>query len=330
MHSPVAKWKGLLKLLGPIFFIFLFIRVVDPKTTLTLLAGINIEIAATSILLFPIVNAAITFRWWFICKQLQIQVFFKNLFQVYYISWFLSALPMAGISPLSKFIYLKEAGKPASRAAISITLDKLFDITGLFFFGIFGLIYFPQIVFGDMLLWIILVGTCLCACIALVFWQKTWEIIKNLLQRYANKRLQRMGRNLESDLADFWSGFNLQSLGLIMGISIAIGLLRSLVLYLLAISLNIFVDFGLIVACRALIGIVNVIPISISGLGTRDAILLLTLPLSGVPKEAAIALGFAAFLWTLCSKFSGIVFWLKQPLPSNSIRAMKFWQNTNP
>ena len=139
-----------------------------------------------------------------------------------------------------------------------------------------------------------------------------------------------MGRNLEADLAGFWAGFNLQFLGLIIGISIAIGLLRSLVLYLLAISLNIYVDFGLIVACRALIGIVNVIPISISGLGTRDAILLLTLPLSGVPKEAAIALGFAAFLWTLCSKFSGIVFWLKHPLPSDSIRAMKFWRKTNP
>ena len=92
-----------------------------------------------------------------------------------------------------------------------------------------------------------------------------------------------MGDNLEADLAGFWSGFNLQFCGLILGISIAIGLLRSLVLYLLAISLNIYVDFGLIVACRALIGIVNVIPISISGLGTRDAILLLALLIAQDP-----------------------------------------------
>nr|MBC8392281.1 flippase-like domain-containing protein [Deltaproteobacteria bacterium] len=102
-----------------------------------------------------------------------------------------------------------------------------------------------------------------------------------------------------------------------------IGLLRSLVLYILAISLNIYVSFGLIVACRALIGIANVIPVTISGLGTRDAILLLTLPLAGISKEAALALGLIAFLWTIGSKFSGVLFWLQRPLPAGSIMAIK-------
>jgi hypothetical protein len=66
-----------------------------------------------------------------------------------------------------------------------------------------------------------------------------------------------------------------------------------------------------------------VIPVSISGLGTRDAILLFALPLAGVSKEAAIALGFLAFLWTIGSKFSGVIFWFKHPLPTSSIRSIK-------
>jgi hypothetical protein len=143
------------------------------------------------------------------------------------------------------------------------------------------------------------------------------------LKRYCNKKLQRFGSDLEQHLAKFWSGLDLKLILLLLGISVAIGLLRSLVLYLLAVSLNIHVSFGLIVACRALFGIVNVVPITVSGLGTRDAILLPALSLSGVSKEFALALGFVAFLWTLCSKFSGIIFWFKRPLPLSSITTTK-------
>ena len=36
----------------------------------------------------------------------------------------------------------------------------------------------------------------------------------------------------------------------------------------------------------------------------------------------ALALGFVAFLLTLCSKFTGILFWLQRPLPLNVIKSI--------
>jgi hypothetical protein len=60
-----------------------------------------------------------------------------------------------------------------------------------------------------------------------------------------------------------------------------------------------------------------------SGLGTRDAALLLAFSLVGLPKEAALALGFAMFLWTILFKASGIFYWFKRPLPLHSVRAMR-------
>lgn len=323
MLSSKPRWKGLLKFFGPLLFILFFIKVVDPKTTLNLLKEIKIGIVLLSLLLFPVVNAAQTFRWWIICRYVGITASYSGLFQVYYISWFLSALPLSGIMPLSKIIYLHEEGKPTGKVFVSITLDKLFDIIGLLFFGLFGFIYFPGILFGNQLLVGFLGGTLLIVGVGLVFGRKTWEGFRKLFKRFANKRLRLTGRNLEADMARFWSDFNLKIFLLLLGISIAIGILRSLVLYLLAISLDMDTSFGLIVACRALIGIINVIPVTISGLGTRDAILLLTLPLSGISKEAALALGLIAFLWTIGSKFSGVIFWLKRPLPAGSILAIK-------
>ena len=150
-----------------------------------------------------------------------------------------------------------------------------------------------------------------------------WTVLIKLLKQYSSKKLLKIGQNLETELSNFWAGFDLNFFSTLLGISVIVGLLRSLVLYLLALSLNIQVSFGLIVACRALFGIVNVIPISLSGLGTREAILLPALSLSGISKEFALALGFVAFLLTLCSKFSGIIFWLQRPLPLNVIRSIR-------
>ena len=323
MQFIKPKWKGLLKLLGPIFFIFLIIRVVDPKATAAIVKTIRPELAIVSLLLFGVVNAVLALRWWVICQRLAMGVTYKELFQVYYISWFLSIIPLAAISPISKLIYLKDEDKPTDITAVSITLDKLFDIIGLMFFSLFGIVYFPQNLFKDLYLWAYFGGIALLVLVILLFGSRIWKILKELLKRYSSKKLQRFGRDLEQHLAKFWSEFDLKLFLLLLGISIAIGLLRSLVLYLLAVSLNIHVSFGLIVACRALFGILNVVPITVSGLGTRDAILLPALSLSGVSKEFALALGFVAFLWTLCSKFTGIIFWLKRPLPLSSITTTK-------
>jgi uncharacterized protein (TIRG00374 family) len=323
MQKVGQKWKGLLKLLGPIFFVFILLRVIDLQAALALVRGINLKIALVSILLFPVLNTVLAFRWWVICRRLELTAPFKTLFQVNYISWFVSAFPMIGISAISKFAYLKEEGQPTGLVAISITLDKLFNIIGPIFFGLFAFVYFPGSLFTYMHLWIFYAVLMAIALTVALFRKQMWPTLKKLLSRFTSKRLHQIGRNLETHLAKFWSNFDIKFFALILVISIVIGVLRSLVLFLLAISLNISVSFGFIIACRALIGIANMIPISISGLGTRDTVLLLTLPLAGVTKEAAIALGFLAFLWTICYKFSGVIFWLKRPLPSNSILAIK-------
>ena len=298
-------------------------RVIDPGMAADLIKSIKPGIALLSIIMSPVVIAALTLRWWLTCLRLKIDTTVKNLFHISYISWFLGLVPIVGISALSKYIYLKDEGKSYSATAVSITVDKLFDVIGLIVFGIFGLLYFPRDFFNQTYLWIVFAGMLLCGLLALAFGSKIWSALTGFFMRYTNKKLQQMGSTLSADLAEFWSGFNLKFFLLILVLSIAIGLLRSLVLYLLAVSLSIPVGFGFIVACRSFIGIANVLPITINGVGTRDAVLLLALPLIGVSKEAAIALSCLMFLWLICSRFSGIFFWLKRPLPSGSIKELR-------
>jgi len=246
------------------------------------------------------------------------EVPFIKLFQVHYISWFLGLIPFIGISQVAKFVYLREDKKAAGPIAASITLDKVFDVLGHVLFGLFAFVYFPRSYFQDKYIWFILAVVLLIIVVTLLFWSKLWILSTNFLKKLTSKKLQRLGENLEINLSQSWSQFNWKFFMLIFGISIIIGILRSLALFLLALSLNINVTFGFMVACRALIGIVNVVPVTVNGLGTRDAILLFIFPLINASSEAAVALSFLAFLWILCFRFSGIFFWLKNPLPVRS------------
>jgi uncharacterized membrane protein YbhN (UPF0104 family) len=132
------------------------------------------------------------------------------------------------------------------------------------------------------------------------------------MERFSVRRFGKRAPDLASILSDFR-----KSTGIGMGLAhllliVAIGLLRGTILFVLALCLGLDVSFGLMVACRSLVGLVNIVPISISGLGTREAVLLLILPLWGITTEAAVALGFLAFLWTVLTKLSGVAFWLKR------------------
>ena len=314
----------MLKFLGPLLFAY-------PWAVADLLKVVRIEIFLLSLLLIPLVNVTITFRWWIICRNLGMETSFGELFQIFYISWFYGIIPVSGTAAISKIIYLKEDGTPANTTFLSLTLDKLFDIMGLMFFGLFGLIYFPKDFFSDKPLWNFYGGMIFGMVMILVYGKKIWMALREFLKRYTTERLKKVGISLEEGIKQFWSGFNLKFFASILGLSIAIGLLRSLVLYILAIALHMQITFALMVGCMAFIGIANVIPITVSGLGTRDVVLLIALPLAGISREAAIALGFVAFLWAICSHFSGVFYWLKRPLPTKEIIAIKdklFHENT--
>lgn len=246
-----------------------------------------------------------------------------KLYQINYISWFMGNLPPGGIALLSKIIYLKEDGKPIGTTFISIFLEKMLDTAGLMILGIYALIYFPKELVAEEKLWVVFGIIGIAIFIILAFKEKFKDAYKKWFNKKLLMKIKFDADGLEEALKLFWSGFQIKLFSIIIALSICIYLLMSLALYVLAIALGIKLSFGFTVACLALIGIANILPITVNGLGTRDAILLFALPLAGFSKEAAIALGFTAFLWSAAFKFSGVIFWLKNPLPTKAILSLK-------
>jgi len=323
MASINFNWKKLIKFLGPLLFVFFLIRVVDPRQAAQYLRGIRVDLVLISFLLFPIIMYAKTLRWWIICRHLGLAIPMNRLFQINYIAWFWGNIPPGGMAVVSKIVYFKEEGKPVDSTLISIFLEKFLDVLGLIIFGLYGLLYFPTGLVGDDKLWIIFVVTGAIVFFGFTFKGRLWENCQRWLKRILIRQVKQTRERFETALNQFWSGFEIRLITITIGLSISIYILMSLALYILALALDIKLSFGFTVACVALIGMANIIPITVSGLGTRDAILLLALPLAGYSREAALALGIIAFLWATVFKFSGVIFWLKNPLPTEALVSLK-------
>lgn len=318
-----SRLKFLFKLIGPLLFIILLIWVIDPREAVGYIKAIDAKTALLSILLCPVILFAMTLQWWIICQRIRLRTPLNKLFKITYISWFLSNLPISGITFIFKIIYLKEEDIPVSRAFISVTLEKLFSVIGVLILGLFPFFYFPKDFMNSTIVWIICGVIAFGICFGIVFKNKVIGGIVGVLKIRFIKDALTTNDDLESELRKYWKEFDIRTVLLIIGISIGIGFLYSLVLFLLARAMEIQISFGFALGCTALISLANIFPITLNGLGTRDAILLLAFSSIGYLGEAALALGCIAFFWTVIFKFSGVFFWLRRPLPYKVLSSVR-------
>ena len=89
--------------------------------------------------------------------------------------------------------------------------------------------------------------------------------------------------------------------------------------YLLARSLDLSISFGTVAYAVALGSLVTLIPVSISGLGTREAAMIAYLDTAGVAAEAAISFSLLVFVtFYIAGGLIGAVAWWIKPVPLRS------------
>ncbi|MDA2932719.1 flippase-like domain-containing protein [Acidobacteria bacterium AH-259-D05] len=93
---------------------------------------------------------------------------------------------------------------------------------------------------------------------------------------------------------------------------------------LLAMALGISVGYAQVCYAVALGSLVTFVPVSISGLGTREAVIIAYLGTAGVPAETALAFSFLVFVaFYLAYGLMGAIAWWVKPLPLNDFRSQR-------
>ena len=316
MHYLKNKW--IFRSIGLILFVIILSKL-NPTEIIALLLNLNQFYLAAALLLFIPLLVIKAMRWQLLMKAQNIYYSLKDSTIMYAAAMYIGVITPGRFGDFIKVFYLKGDGHPFGKAFATVLMDRLFDLTSLFFLGYAGMLLFIAY-FERTILFLssILVGTLLL--ILLFLYKKDLSIV--ILEYISSHFIpERYSDNAKTGFFDLCNGFktlNTNQWVLATFLTVFAWAIYFVMMYLFALSLDINIPFLYLATCVSISAVITLIPISISGIGTRDATLILLFSYVGLSKESAIAFSMMILFMYAVNGFIGLIAWLKKPISINS------------
>lgn len=288
-------WKKLLPIAGIILLIYILWRF-DIEKIISLFSTIHPLYAILCFLGYPLLLVVMTIEWQVILKQQSIQVSFVYSLKNTLIGYFYGFITPGGLGSYLRALYLKQESHAPLPKCISniVTINALDLITVFSFSSIGGLFLLGQ----NPYLFIISMVILLTIIVLFIFFlrqKKSRQLFNRLL---ATQIFQIIQRYMDDPIETFYDDLpSIKNLRIPFVISIICCFVFYTELYFIAQLFAIHLPFFTMLFMCAIAGAVATLPISVHGLGTRDAALVALLSLYGVPPENSIS--FTLFWFTI-------------------------------
>ena len=280
----------LLKIIGILLFAWILSRT-DRVQLLSTLQQINWMIFLAAIPCFGGIYLTKTLRWHALVQATGLRPTLKESWQLYMIGIFLGNITPAKIGELGRAAYLKKQGLSTKIGILLSIVDRAADAIIIAIFGALSV----GILIKDG--WVyVSYATLILLIIALCILHIYKKIISMTLP-FVKIFLRRIHPHLVHKV------IITTILGWIFYFAWAV---------LLARSLGITIEVHILVATFTITGLVAMLPIAPSGLGTRDAVLVMLLRQYGVSAEHAVALALLMFTVIILMSMPGGWYWLQK------------------
>lgn len=305
--------KKISRLIGIIIIVFIL-----SKLNLTELKGIFSTVNKYYLILglaLAIVGVFIKAGRWNYLKRIQgIKYSITNSFIMYSASTMVGIITPGRLGELSKIFYLKNDGHSYGKSTLNVILDRIFDILFLLIFATIGMFFFFNLFKKEIPYAITLIIGIL---IFFYLFIKT-ELIKKLFLKIFNFLIPaKYQKSWQVNLQDFIN--DLKTLKVkhylfVFGITIFAWFLYYFQMLIFAKSIGINIPFLYLAISVTVAGIVTMIPISYSGIGTRDLILISFFSFFLISQELAVA--FSSLILSTCILMAmvGFICWLIKPI----------------
>jgi|HigsolmetaAR206D_1030411.scaffolds.fasta_scaffold09004_2 uncharacterized protein (TIRG00374 family) len=286
-----------LRLLGPALLIY-FLTTIDFTQLLIILRQAKLWPIVLALILMPPFIWIKSWRWQQILKDMQIDLPLKTAIGLYTVGLFLGATTPGQAGDLVKAFYLRDRGAPLAPAMLSVVLDRLCDLLVMAVIASLSVFVFSQFLPDPRLQTALVVVSCVGILTAtgllLARTPREW-LLSSFLPRI-------LPGKLSATLARWQEQLNSLTLRLPLVLTMLVSSLISagftfwrLWLLFLALGLD-RVPLFTVMSVSALIAVVQVLPISFSGIGVRDGILVAALQFYGYGTELAISLSLLFLL----------------------------------
>jgi hypothetical protein len=308
--------KSIKKLLGIILrvgisialLVFLFGQV-DGKALFRIIRGADIWLLLLAFLIFTLVYAVCLFRWEMLLKAVRVYLPVKRIIVSFSGGMFFNVfMPSTIGGDLVRSFDLAAHTKKGKEVVATVLLDRLSGYAGMVLVAVVAIIFGYRLVQDRAVVLIVLAIVALLALILLLLFNNFFfSKINRFFHAPNGSRLMTAIKNTHQELYYFRQRKRILFLNL--AYSIFIQVVAPVSYYLIAVALGIKTDIIYFFIFFPLIGAITLLPISIGGLGLRDATTIYFFAKAGMAKDAAFAISIMVFFYTLLlGALGGIIY----------------------
>jgi hypothetical protein len=312
--SVRSRWiRILFQALGVALFVVILSRV-DLREIARAYRTISPAPAAAGIALLFVLTLLKALRWRSIVAGQGVPVGVGRAFRIYAASLYLGVVTPGHVGDFAKSLYLTNRGLSPGRAIMSSVADRLFDLILLFVIAFLSLVFFPGIVRNQLLLGALFLAAAVAA-VAAFFFRR--DILARFMRLFvAAMPGERFRGGLDRAITDGLDEFPAmvgRRLPGIAALTVAAWAVHYAFFIIFAAALGVGAPVSVVVVCVSAAIIASLVPVSISGLGTRDLVIILIFARWGLGREAAVTFSFSFILSYLVLGATGLVCWLTAP-----------------
>lgn len=318
MHTRRAL-TVLMPLVGLTIFVAIVLRT-GPERIVGILRGID----PVRLLWGPVIIAAIALargaRWRLAIRSLAMDYSLRRSTCVGLIGFFASSVTPSKAGDAIRAVYLRaDSGRPLGETLLTVFVDRLWDLGFILAAGVASTLVFSQHYIEIPSTPLFVLGAVLIAAAAMVATNRRWT--RALLKPAFSVLVPARHRDgLSSNFHTFYDALRIYGSDRRRAASMAALTLTSWALvFLLGIYvtrlLSIPVSPGYVVVIMPIVTLVELIPFSISGLGTRDATVIYFFSVVGVGSAEAVGFSIVyVLIGTYLTALAGFVLWLRRPI----------------
>jgi len=306
--------RNIIRLIG-IALLVVILFTVDYQSLFAAVLKVDLWLFLLSFVLVILIYVFKSLRWRLLLYIQGVNYSFKNCFIVFFSSNYIAFITPGRLGEIAKAFYLKkDKDIPLSKALPTVFLDRLFDVYMLIVLGAFGFFKFSMHDSFNIYSIIIL------ALIILAPWFFLVRRISMPLIRVIFKLplLSRHAGKIITGSEHFFDEINtLINYKLIYGVILTFISYSVLFIigYILSLACGFTIDFMTIVFFISVANILSFIPISVSGLGTREASFIYLFSLLNMSAESAILYSTLFFItFFIVGGFYGFLLFTIKPL----------------
>ncbi|MAG11103.1 hypothetical protein CMI44_02225 [Candidatus Pacearchaeota archaeon] len=299
------KWKRLLPIIGIAIFVYILFRL-DVSKILLEVKNANSNLLITALFFFLIFMVLQTGKWFVIARVQKIDISYIDAFKINTKTFFYSFITPSRIGVAMRAEYLRRHNGNLGKGLSNYTIDKVLDLCALIFIVIFAIAIkaiIPRvyIYYFSIALILLIVGL-----ILFIEEKRSRKILGIFLKRIVPKRMKNRGKKLFESFYENMPKKRYFPLFFLMNLLTWIVL--ETVNYFIGLSLGINVSYFYYLAILPLATLISQIPITIGGLGTREASLigffsLLNVEATKVFSMSMIGLALTAILPAIIGGF---------------------------